>query len=251
MISPIIQNNIVNNQPSFKGISNAKKCTSAAVDATTYVYDIISKSNAKAKQIKQTKNDITDKLHEYIAQKLVAPVMNSKFMNKCADKSINIDNLGAHMSTAGSIVTTAVYANQTLHKKELDKKRAKTLALNQCLVTAFSTLSAYTINSKLDKFSKNLSYKFRELNQGLPVETLSKRIQGFNLAKQLLIFTCMYRYIAPVIVTPVASKISKLMDKENRHPAVQQIAQNPVQYNGVNARDNFYKNLELLKSANK
>lgn len=35
-------------------------------------------------------------------------------------------------------------------------------------------------------------------------------MKGFDIAKQLLIFTMMYRYVAPVIVTPVASKLSKV-----------------------------------------
>ena len=37
-------------------------------------------------------------------------------------------------------------------------------------------------------------------------------MRGFDVAKQLLICTMMYRYVSPVFVTPVASKISKVYE---------------------------------------
>lgn len=242
MITPI-----TSNQQSFKGINNSKKYLGMVGNGVSGLRVLVNKSNAYAAIRKERRSLISDKIHNFLAEKLVAPVMNSKFMNKLADKSVNVDNIGAHMATAGAFVTTAVYANRTLHKKELDKKRARTLALNQCLVTAVSTVGAYTVNSKLDKLSKKLGYRFREANQGS--KKLNLRMQGFNIAKQLLIFTLMYRYIAPVIVTPIASKIGKLLDKpgKNNQPA----AQNAVSFNGNSARDNFYKNLEMLKASSK
>ena len=78
------------------------------------------------------------------------------------------------------------------------------------MVTGLSTLGAYTINDKLGKFSKELGYKFREANQGS--EKLATRMKGFNTAKSLLIFAVMYRYVAPVLVTPLASKIGNLIN---------------------------------------
>jgi hypothetical protein len=45
-------------------------------------------------------------------------------------------------------------------------------------------------------------------------------MQGFNIAKQLLIFSAMYRYVAPVLVTPLASKLGKVL--ENRREAKEQ-----------------------------
>ena len=37
-------------------------------------------------------------------------------------------------------------------------------------------------------------------------------MKGFNTAKSLLIFAVMYRYVAPVLVTPLASKIGNLIN---------------------------------------
>ena len=202
-ISPISSAMAYNNTPNFKG---APKIAPATVN----------KADSMFSGVKKVMNKGWDNfIEDCVVKPIVVPAMNSKFMGWLADKSANIDNMASHMSTAGSFVTTAVYANRTLNtlnKDEEQKKRAKVLAMNQILVTGLSTLGAYTINDKLGKFSKNLGYKFREANQGSP--KLSKRMQGFNIAKQLLIFTLMYRYVAPVVVTPVASKLGKLFESK-------------------------------------
>ena len=190
-----------------------------------------SKSNAFFHDTKKALNKGWDNfIDKAIIEPIVVPVMNSKTMGKMADKSANIDNMAAHMSTAGSCVTTAVYANRTLNNENLDKKRAKTLALNQIMVTGVSTFGAYKINKKLDKFSQSLGYKFRVANQGS--KNLEKRMQGFNIAKQLLIFAAMYRYVAPVIVTPIASKLGKWI--ENKQEAKRAAANAPAQQNMPN-----------------
>jgi len=174
---------------------------------------VFSKTNAMLNDTKKYVNKKWDNFIENgIIDKIVVPVMNSNIMGKIADKSVKIDKMAAHMSAAGSFVTTAVYANRTLNNESLDKKRARTLALNQVLVTVASTFGAYAVNGKLDNFSKKLGYKFREVNQGN--KNLTKRMQGFNIAKQLLIFAAMYRYVAPVIVTPIASKLGKVIDNK-------------------------------------
>lgn len=173
---------------------------------------VISKSNALfhdwGAKYHKAKEDFIEKA---IIKPVLQPVMNSKFMQSFADRTADMKNLPSHMSTAGSFVTTYFYANRTLktlNKDEEQKKRAKVLATNQVMVTGLSTLGAYGLNDALGKFSKNLGYKFREANQGHA--RLSTRMKGFDIAKQLLIFTMMYRYIAPVLVTPLASKIGKV-----------------------------------------
>lgn len=207
-ISPVSYGTTFNNTPNFSG---APKANAAALKSAGSIYNGVKDIFHKTKE---TCNKGWDNFIEKgVIDKALKPIMNSKFMEKFADKSANIGNLPSHMATAGSFVTTYFYANRTLHtlnKDEEQKKRAKTLVLNQVLVTGVSTALAYGANGALGKISKNLGYKFREANQGH--KKLSTRMKGFDIAKQLLIFTMMYRYIAPVIVTPVASKAFKLYD---------------------------------------
>ena len=197
-IAPMNMANTYNNKPSFTGVS--------AKDGMGLL-----------KRLKDAHNARYDKyITEPLAEKVIAPVMNSKIMSNIADKTVKSDKLPLHLSTLGSIVTTYFYASRTkktLQKDEEQKKRAKTLMLNQWMVTGVSAAISYGANGALNKASKKLGYKFREANQGNP--KLANRMKGFEVAKQLLIFTTTFRYIAPVIVTPLASKISKLWENHN------------------------------------
>lgn len=226
--------------PAFTGGINKKAAAKAIKEAgaDNFVEKYIpvlktivnSKNKAAAKATKEA--GVDNLIEKCIIQPVLKPIVNSKFMGKVVDKIGSSDMMAAHMSTAGSFVTTATYANRTLktmNRDEEEKKRAKVLALNQVMVTGVSTLGAYTFNKTLDRLSKNLGYKFREANQGN--KNLSKRMKGFNIAKQLLIFSVMYRYISPVIVTPVASKLGQWMEHkkaEKAQAALQQNVNNPA-----------------------
>jgi len=185
---------------------------------------MISQTNAFLHETKASLGRAYDSfIQDGVAKHFVAPIINSNLMTKFIDKMGNSKNMASHMSTGGSFVTTAFYIRQTdktLNKNEEQRKRAKTLELNQGLVTVASTVLGYTANGALGKISKNLGYKFREANQNHP--KLSTRMKGFDIAKQLLIFSLMYRYVAPVFVTPVASKLSKWNEVRKADKAAKQ-----------------------------
>ena len=216
-ISPINANMNYYSSPNFKGapkmnIANVQRIATRMAEPAGEGF------------FKRAKNAFNKKYEELVEKTIVkpilAPLMNSEFMGKAAEKTKNIDNMAAHMSTAGSIVTTATYAStslKTLKKDKEQKKRAKTLVLNQVMVTTLSTFLGYAINDSLGNFSKQLGYKFREANQGHPA--LERRMKGFNTAKSLLIFSMMYRYVAPVLVTPLASKVGNYLNNKNEQKA--------------------------------
>ena len=190
-----------NNRPSFKANPTKKP--------TTFI-SLATRASVAAKKM----DDKYKGFIETLAEKVVAPIINSKRMGKVIDKTANIDNgkMTEHMATVGSIVTTTTYAGTTLMNDKLEKKPARTLALNQIMVTILSTIGAYTINDKVADFTKKMSYKFSDANQLLPKKVLNRRMKGFKDAQKLLTFSLMYRYVAPVLVTPVASKIGKALN---------------------------------------
>ncbi len=198
-----------NNQPAFK--SNPAKKPST----------FISLASRTAVGTHHVKNLYDSFVENVIAKKLVAPVMNAKWMEKVADKLGKTKKMTDHMSTVGSFVTTTTYAGTTLANKKLEKKPARTLALNQILVTALSTVGAYTINGYIANFTKKMSYKFRNAN--INHHNLEKRMHGFGVAQKLLTFSLMYRYVAPVIVTPIASKIGKALNSKELAPQKQKM----------------------------
>lgn len=208
-------NNKVNNQPSFKGNAAVKKPST-----------FISLSTRAALGINKLSNFYNEKfIDNILAKKLIAPMMNSKIVGNIAEKTAKVEKMPDYMATTGSCITTLTYAGTTLRKakkKELEKKPAYTLALNQILVTVLSTVGAFTINDGIAGATKKLGYKFRDLNQNHP--KLENRMKGFKIAQKLLTFSLMYRYVAPVIVTPIASKIGKALngDASKSQKAAQQ-----------------------------
>ena len=154
-------------------------------------------------------------------EKVMAPFFNSKSMEWFAEKTKNVDNMYNHMSVLGSVVTTSFYIKGTLTKKSLDKRKRRTLAINQGLVTLVSTYGAYKLNKGLNELVKPIIHKYREVNSAKP--NLPSAVKGLEMAKGLLIFSMMYRYVSPVLVTPFANKagnwLNNWLDKRNAKKA--------------------------------
>ena len=205
-----VNNNM--NQTSFK--ANSVKKPSTFISLTT-------RTAVGVHNLNNLYNSFTENV---LAKKVIAPIINSKVVERFADRLGKTKNMTDHMATVGSFVTTTTYAGTTLKNKKLEKKPARTLALNQILVTALSTVGAYTINGYIADFTKKMSYKFRNAN--INHHNLEKRMHGFSVAQKLLTFSLMYRYVAPVIVPPIASKIGKALNskgivQENQKPSLQ------------------------------
>lgn len=119
--------------------------------------------------------------------------------------------------TLGSVVMSGLYITKTLTNKDLDEKRRTTLAINQTAVFAVSTLMCYTVDNVLNKKIADFANKFEAINAGRDMDKvkLAKCVKGIGTAKTLMIFDMIYRFIAPVLVTPLANHIgNKLQEKQ-------------------------------------
>ena len=55
---------------------------------------------------------------------------------------------------------------------------------------------------------KVMDYVKKEINpDSIKLEKLNTRLKGMDVAKKLFIFATVYRYIAPILVTPLANRI--------------------------------------------
>jgi len=158
---------------------------------------------------------------EKAARKMVAPVLdNDKRFIKFLDKTAHITEMPNHLSTLGAAATSGFYVRSTLKNENLEKKERQTLALNQALVFVVSTAGAYFANGKIGEFVENVKHKYAHYNKTNP--KFPTRLDGFKTASGLMVFALMYRYISPVVVTPIASAISKAV---REHKAEKQAAQ--------------------------
>ena len=156
-------------------------------------------------------------------------VVNSDKMQTLSEKMAKIPGeMTEHMTTLGSILTSATYMYKTLNNKDLDSDKRKTLAINQGLCCVIPTIGAYTVSNMLKDFKKNAEYKYCGLKeQQVALGQISKeeakvlkksfgdKLKGFNALTSLITFTLIYRYLTPVLITPVANWIGRKVNGEN------------------------------------
>ncbi len=149
-------------------------------------------------------------------------IMESEAIHKHSGKLANLPgDLTAHMATLGSFITSSVYVQQTLNKKDLDTDKRRTLAINQILCFFIPTALGYYVNNKINNWVKNKEYRYTGLQrykqamakaEGKPytaeqLKVISEKTKGIKAFASLLVFTAIYRYISPVAITPVANMI--------------------------------------------
>lgn len=146
----------------------------------------------------------------------IGRVLDTKFAYTILEKTKRNKNLFNHLMTLGSVILSGLYITRTLTNKDLDEKKRKTLAINQGLVFAFSTAMCYLAEGKLKSKVTAFANKFEAVNHGhIPEDNLVKCTKGIGLAGKIIVFDVIYRFIAPVFITPVANHFgNKLNEKE-------------------------------------
>ena len=166
----------------------------------------------------------------FLAKIYGKPLYESEKINKMSEKLNKVPgSITEHMATLGAMITSGVYVQQTLNKKELDKDRRRTLAINQVLCFIIPTICAYTVNNMLTNFKKKIEYRYCGLQEqkiakakmkGETIEGMEKalgtKLKGVRVLASLATFTLIYRYVTPVLITPIANWIG---DKVNAKKA--------------------------------
>lgn len=159
-----------------------------------------------------------DKFTDSIARglaKVVDTKTTAKIINYTKDSAHFKNNYVSHLATLGSVILSGFYVTKTLHNEKLDENKRRTLAINQGIVWGISTIMGYTFNKLMDKKVSAFVSKFKEFNKDLTEKELSKYENGIKVAKSLMIFDIVYRFVAPVIVTPIANHIgNKVQEKK-------------------------------------
>lgn len=118
----------------------------------------------------------------------------------------------AHLIVLGSTMLSGFYVKKTLDNDKLDKDKKTTLAINQAATWAISTILAYTIDGQLVGAVKKIQKNFLKLNNIDEKSNLGKQYgRGFTAARTIIVIGTVYRFIAPVLVTPIANAIGNHM----------------------------------------
>ena len=158
------------------------------------------------------------------------PLIESDKMAKASEKLGKwSDKTTQHMATLGSLITSSVYVQRTLSNKDMDSDRKKTLAVNQALCFFVPTAASYSVDSLINNWVKNKGYRFTGLQKHLiakakaegkdvsaMTESLGNRIKGVRILATLATFTLIYRFLTPVLITPIANKIGDKLNEKSQ-----------------------------------
>ena len=168
----------------------------------------------------------TKKMAEWYGKPLIESEKAHSIASKLADLPGEITQ---HMSTLGSLITSGVYVMRTLSNKDMDPDRKKTLAINQTLCFFVPTIAAYTVDSLIRNKVKSIEYRYAGLQENAAAvakahgqdakaitESLGNKIKGVRILAGLATFTLIYRYITPVLITPIANMIGDKLIANNK-----------------------------------
>lgn len=165
--------------------------------------------------VKKHYNKFTDAIARQLA-KIVDTKMTQRVIEYTKKYPRFKNNYVTHLAVIGSIVLSGFYVTKTLNNEKLDEQKRRTLAINQGIVWGISTVMNYTFNKLTDKKLKEFLNKFKEMNKDLDADKLSKYENGIKIAKAIMVIDIVYRFIAPVVVTPIANHIgNKIQEKKD------------------------------------
>lgn len=157
------------------------------------------------KPLTDASNRAFDKMTDNMA-KYMGKLIGTKAFEKTVF-AIDSKWLTCNMAAFTSVVLSSFYIKKTLENEKLDKNKRTTLAVNQGAVAvlsgALSYMTEHFTNRKVDEFIA----KFLKANSNASPKLQADYANGIKAAKSIMIFGIMYRFIAPVFVTPIANKI--------------------------------------------
>ena len=164
-------------------------------------------------------------------------------------KAINVKQKWfQHAIAMESIYLTSFYMYNTKKSKAIPEDQKCPMMINQALVTTLCTALGYTIDSKISKFFNKVKHVYTASNLLNTVEKMGPQVaaakqaaktagavdaaikiplkhvngigNGISKLKSVLVFGFIYRYFAPVFITPIANRVSEFFEKKdskNKH----------------------------------
>lgn len=195
------------NNTSFSGAPVKSKLLEPVTTSTRKLFDPIETAIAQG---------FVKLLETKTAEKIVNKTNSIKpSVDKYGNPKKFTDKLTSHLIVLGSTILSAFYIGKTINNKQLDADNRKTLAINQGLVYIASTILAYTFDDWARVKTNPYIDKFKKANAHIDQKKLDKMVSGLKIARAIITIDMVYRFIAPVLVTPLANYIgNKLQEKD-------------------------------------
>lgn len=153
-----------------------------------------------------------DKFIGYIA-KGVGKIANMESVQKVTRYCVKNDvNYTQHLAAACANVLNGFYMYNVSRSKKIEEEQKGPLMLNMFIGTVFSTAGGYLLDGTITKKLKPIE---DAIEKNFDKSKASGIKNGYRIAKSLMVFQLLYRFVSPVIATPIANHISnKIREKK-------------------------------------
>ena len=127
------------------------------------------------------------------------------------------DKSFTNIMIAESIILSGFYMINTLTNKKIKKEQKPQMLINDTLTLGVSAGGAYFLDDKVTKCIDKFSDNFMKKHGAFYSDQMNKGNfkDGMKKIKTLVIFGLIYRYLGPVLITPLANKLSSKLFNKN------------------------------------
>ena len=143
--------------------------------------------------------------------RIIGKTIDNKSVQEFSKKHKD-SNFPMHINVLKDLLATSTFALGVSKSGKIDDKRKGPLIYNALLSTGLCIGASYAVDSATDKPAKRFIEKLTKANKNDP--NLKKYIDGFKIAKPVLIMGAVYYLLIPVISTYFAERFDKLFNKK-------------------------------------
>ena len=148
-----------------------------------------------------------------LVAKGVGKLADAEWMQKATKWCVKNDvNYTAHLAALCANILNGFYMYNVSRSKKIEEEQKGPLMLNMFIGTLFSTAGGYLVDGAINK--KLIKPMDQAIEKKFGKDAIGIK-NGFRIAKSLMVFQLLYRFVSPVIATPIATHISnKIREKK-------------------------------------
>lgn len=152
-----------------------------------------------------------NKPSDYFA-KGIGKILDNKSYQQFAKKNKD-SNFPMHIIALKDTLATGLFIHEANKNKNIKDERKPALAYNSIISTGLSIASSYVIDKMTEKPAEKIINKIKEANANDP--NLQKYLDGFKIAKPIIIVGLVYYLAIPFVSTFLAERAEKSTQSHN------------------------------------
>lgn len=174
--------------------------------------------------VAKSANEQVTKATNWALSPLLLKASKNKTLNRFVNWVGSSERGITHLFFIDSAILSSFYMINTAKNKNIEKKQKLPLIINQGLVFGISAICTYKVDDIINNKFKIFADEYKKISKSKNIESTLKGIKNL---KSIVLLGLIYRFIAPVFMTPVANKISEKI--QHRHDEKKASAQNKMQ----------------------